>query len=385
MHRRSWPLAVLLSLLVQAGCSPSRSLEALFVLEDVAAGAEASRLKAKTPAPVRRTVDYTFEGHADIADVYRPGGGVAAKAVVVLVPGVVRLGKNDPRLVAFANTLARARFLVFVPDLANLRRLSIGSEDAGALARAIRYAVERSGVGERSSVGVVAFSYAAGPALLAAMSEEARHHVRFVYAVGAYYNLDMVVAYLTTGHHRQDAASPWVRSEPSPYALWVFIRSCAARLENEDDRLALTAAADAKLADPDADISDAMARLGPEGRAVIALIGNSDPMKAADLIAGLPAPVLAELRALDLAARDLAALEARVILIHGRDDRLIPYTESAALAAAIPGGRASLSIIGSLEHVDLQLSNIGDAISLWLAIGSLLEERDRMPRPSWSE
>lgn len=378
-------MAVLLSLLIQAGCSPSRSLEALSVLGDIAAGAEASRLKAGTAEPVRETISYTFEGQADTADVYRPGGDAVPDAIVVLVPGVVRLGKDDPRLVAFANTLARARFLVFVPDLANLRRLTIASEDAAALARAIRYVAERGGVGERASVGVVAFSYAAGPALLAAISDGARQHVRFVYAVGGYYSLDMVVTYLTTGHHRQNATRPWIRSEPSPYALWVFVQSCAVHLENEDDRRLLATAANARLADPQADVSGLLSGLGPEGQAVIALIGNPDPEKAESLIARLPAPVLAELRALDLASRDLAPLEARVILIHGRDDRLIPHTESMALAAALPAGRASLAIIDSLEHVDLRLGNLGDAFSLWSAISSLLQERDRMPRPSWRD
>lgn len=385
MCRSLWLLALLLSLLAQAGCSPSRSLEALYVLGDIAAGAEASHLKTSTPEPVRQTIDYTFEGRRDIADVYRPGGDAAAEAVVVLVPGVVRQGKDDPRLVAFANTLGRARFLVFVPDLSNLRDLAVGSEDAVTLARAIRYAAGRGGIGKRASVGVVAFSYAAGPALLAALSEEVRHHVRFVYAVGGYYSLDMVVTYLTTGHHRQDAIHPWMRSEPSPYAQWVFVRSCAARLANDEDRKLLTAAADARLADPQADISVLLSRLGPEGRAVIAPFANSDPERVADLISGLPAPVLAELRALDLASRDLSPLEARLVLIHGRDDRLIPYTESVAMAAALPAQRATLSIIDSLEHVELRPGNIGDAISLWSAISSLLADRDRMPRPSWRD
>jgi len=378
-------LVAVLSVLLQAACSPPRSIEALLVVADIAAGPDASQLKTTTAPPVRKTIRYAFEGHLYSADIYWPGGGDTAKAVTVLVPGVVRLGKDDPRLVAFAHTLARARFLVFVPDLVNLRQLNVSSTDAAALALAVRYVALRTGVGKEASVGMMAFSYAAGPALLAAMAEETRETVRFVYAVGPYFNIETVVTYLTTGHFRQDAAGAWRNSAPSPYATWVFIHSCAARLDDPNDRHILTAIADIKLADPDAEISDLLAQLGAEGRKVHALLANSDPEDVPGLIAGLPGPVLSQLRALDLSTRDLGDLKARLILIHGRDDLLIPHTESIALAAALHGNQNRLFIVDSLKHVELQFTGISGVFKLWQAVRMLLEERDRMPRPLWRE
>ena len=47
-------------------------------------------------------------------------------------------------------------------------------------------------------------------------------------------------------------------------------------------------------------------------------------------------------------ARDL---KARLILIHGRDDRAVPYTESLRLAAA-RRERTTLVLVGVLEHVE---------------------------------
>jgi pimeloyl-ACP methyl ester carboxylesterase len=143
--------------------------------------------------------------------------------------------------------------------------------------------------------------------------------------------------------------------------------------------------ADAKIANPAATISDLLARLGPQGRKVHALLANSDPEKVPELIAGLPGPVLSELRALDLSARNLGDLKARLILIHGRDDLLIPQTESIALAAALDGDQSRLFIVDSLKHVELQFTSISDVFKLWRAVRTLLEERDRMPQPSWSE
>jgi hypothetical protein len=380
-----WKLAVVLAVLLQAGCSQPRSIEALLVVADIAAGPGESRLQTTTASPVRKTISYAFEGRVYAADVYWPGGGDTAEAVTVLVPGVVRLGKDDPRLVAFAHTLARARFLVFVPDLVNLRQLNVNSTDATALARAVRYVASRAGVGREASVGMMAFSYAAGPALLAAMVEETRETVRFVYAVGPYFSIETAVTYLTTGHFRRDAGSPWSKSAPSPYATWVFIHSCAARLDDSDDRRILTAIADRKLVDADAEISSLLAQLGVEGRNVHGLLANTDPENVPGLIAGLPRPVLSELRALDLSTRDLDDLKARLILVHGRDDLLIPHTESIALAAALDGDRSRLYIVDSLKHVELQFTGISDVFKLWRAVRTLLEERDRMPRPLWTE
>ena len=83
--------------------------------------------------------------------------------------------------------------------------------------------------------------------------------------------------YLTTGHHRQNATRPWIRSEPSPYALWVFVQSCAVHLENEDDRRLLATAANARLADPQADVSGLLSGLGPEAYALLASFGDMTP------------------------------------------------------------------------------------------------------------
>ncbi len=92
-----------------------------------------------------------------------------------------------------------------------------------------------------------------------------------------------------------------------------------------------------------------------------------------------------QLRALDLSRRDFSDLEARLIVVHGRDDSLIPHTESRALAAALNGDSADLFIVDSVGHVELQFTGLADIYRLWRAVRILLEERDRMPRPSWQD
>ena len=105
---------------------------------------------------------------------------------MVLVPGVSPAGKDDPRLVAFAATLARARFRVLVPNLANLRELKVRPEDGRAIADAAHWL---SGQAPADwPLGVAAVSYAVGPALAALHEHGGGRAVDFVLAIGGYHD-----------------------------------------------------------------------------------------------------------------------------------------------------------------------------------------------------
>ena len=61
-----------------------------------------------------------------------------------------------------------------------------------------------------------------------------------------------------------------------------------------------------------------------------------------------------ELEGINPAARNLSQLQANVILLHGRSDNLIPYSESIALANALPADQVQLFLIDGLAHVNLR-------------------------------
>jgi hypothetical protein len=348
------------------------------VLGDVAAGAEPSTLKAGTPDPRRWQLAGSEAGDS-LGDLYWPGEPAAA--AIVLVPGAARLGKDDPRLVAFAHTLARARFAVLVPDIANLRTQRPSPDDAAPVAAAIRYLASCFEPAEDPSIGLAAISYAAGPALLAALAPATAEQVGFVFVIGGYYDIEAVVTFFTTGYYRVGPDGSWRHREPNAYGKWVFVRANAARLGSAEDRAALDAIAARKLADLEAEIADLRVGLGPEGRAVMALLDNRDPEQVPALIADLPAPIRSDLRALDLERRDFSQLPFDLILVHGRDDPIIPSTESQALAAAAPPDRVSLYLVNRLTHVDMGPARLLDGFELWQAVYRILAERDSLPAP----
>jgi len=360
-----------------SGCSPGRLMESMRVLADIGAGEGPSPLKEATSPPRRRPIAFEVDGRQHRADLYLPGD--EALASMVLVPGVAPAGRDDPKLVAFANTLARARFEVLVPDLPRLRALQVSGDDARVLADAAIHLDRRSA---NQPLAMTAISYAAGPAVAALFEPDMKGRVMLVITVGGYYDLQAVITFFTTGYYRAGAEAPWQYRRPNTYGKWVFVLSNAPRLDDPADTRALEAMARRKIGDPDADVSDLTEGLGPDGRAVEALLANRDPDQVPALLAALPPPIVAEVHALDLSRRDLRTVGAHFVLVHARDDPIIPETESIAFAAAAAPGRAELFLLEGLHHVDASDLDLIDKLKLLDAIYTVLSFRDGSGRPT---
>lgn len=381
--RVGWFLLIAaLTLPLLAGCAPKRHYEALLVLADIAAGNGPSRLKETTPSPRRQSIAFDMDGRVHSGDLYLPADAEPT-AGIVLVPGMVPEGKDEPRLVAFATTLARARFAVMVPDLSGYRQLRIHPSDARIVADAFAYLAGRAEFAPEGRVGLAAFSYGVGPALLAALEEDLRERVRFVVGVGGYHDLTRAARYLTTGYFL--AEERWQYLAPDDYGKLVLVSTAGAYVEAGDARI-FERIIERRLKDRTADLSDLAERLGPQGRAVYAFAVNADPESFASLYAALPQTMRTDMAALSLHNKDLTPVRARLILVHGRSDNLIPWPESAALAAAVHPSQSHLYLLHSiLGHVDLRLSHVlswrfltrdlPDIFSIWCAVDALLSER----------
>jgi len=357
----AWPPRLLLPLLLVAilglsACSLPRTYDTVLVLADLTAGERPSRLKETTATPQRIELRYSIESRARLADLYRPGTGVP-RAGLVLVPGAVAQGHREPLLVAFAHTLARAGFAVVVPEMAGFAQLQMHPRNAREVADAFAWLVAQPELAPGGRAGMVGVSYALGPALLAAIEPDIHERVRFILGIGGYYDLSATLRFVTTGWFEK--AGQWYTLKAHPYGQMVLVKSAIPYLADPNDRLLLAAMADRRIRDRAAALDDLVARLGLEGRAVHAFITNRDPTRFDALFAALPASMRQDLEGLDVSRQDLGRLGARLILVHGRRDRLIPYTESQALAAAVRPQQAELFLINhALGHVDLSLGHV---------------------------
>lgn len=358
---------VVLGLLAAAALGLSRpawrAVEAVVMLRDIGAALAMRSGEAAAPRTVR-------VGAAS-ADLYQRDA--TPKAALLLVPGLAPEGRNDRRLVDLAAALAGAGFAVLVPDIPSLSAQRVSPENVRQIAEALAFLS-----GPRSNLdgplGVAAISYAVGPALLATLEPGLEGKIDFLIGIGGYYDADAVIAYFTTGYYRGPGGA-WRRGRPNEYGKWLFVDANADRIEDARDRVTLKAIAGRRLADPAARIDDLVGLLGPEGTAVHELLANRDPSATPALIDALPATLRADLRALDLARRDLSGGPRRVILLHGRDDAIIPASESVALAAAL-AGRAELYLADNLAHAELKPGDWRDVLVLARAAYRVLSLRD---------
>lgn len=380
-----WGRAVgLIALLLLAACGP-RAEEGRMLLEDIEAGPAPSALKASTPTPHRQAVTWRIDGREHAGDLYLSAQRPMAR--MVLVPGLSPDGKDDLRLVALAQSLARVRFAVLVPEVPGLRDLRVGAEDARRIADAVIHLAERDIPGSaRGPVGLTAISYAVGPAVLAGLEPEVATRLDLLVGIGGYYDMDAVVTFMTTGGFRRaegtETAGAWRMGDPSPYGRWVFLAGNADRLDDPRDRALLREIAERRLDHPQAVIDDLTLRLGPEGQAVLDLLEADSPERVPSLIAALPETLRDEIAALSLRHRPLDRFPADALLIHGRSDPVIPASESARLAAALPEGRVRLVLVDRLDHVEFrERPGLADRLALLGAAQYLLSRRDRQAAP----
>ena len=347
--------------------------DATLALEDIAAGFGASRLKDQTSRPERHAIDFNIDGRAYQGDLYY--SSQKTRAGIVLVPGVVPQGKDDSRVVALANTLARLQFAVLVPDLQGVRNYRVRAHDVRKVADAFRHLNSQRDLVPQRRVGIAGFSYGAGPVLLAALEPDIRDEVDFVVTLGGYYDLHSIITYFTTGYFKTDPDGEWQYLQPSPYNKWVFTLSNADLVKRREDQASLRTLAHESLEYSETPLINSSANLAADAQALYQLVTNSDPARVPDLIRQLPDSILAELEGLNPASKDLASLQADVILVHGRSDSIIPYSESLALARALPPGQVKLFVVDGLVHVDVRIKS-QDVPLLLEAMEALLAKRE---------
>lgn len=320
------------------------------------------QIASRRPDPLVETVTFTSGAKTIVADVYRPAGD-GPHPGIVLNHGVADLGKDDPRLVNFADAVARVGFVALVPEFENLKGFRVRPSDVDEVVASYEYLAGLPEVNPER-VGLFGFSYAGGLAVLAASDPRIADRVRFCFLLGSYYDLENVVAYMTTGMYRRDGE--WTYLEPQNSGRWAFLINSSYLIEHEGDREALVEIAHAKWDDPDSDVDALVESLRDEGRRAYDLMVNDDPERTRALIDGLSPRVRDYFDALSLEGR-IDRLEAHLIIGHGRDDNLIPYTESLLLAEGVPpAASVHLAILESFHHVDLKLGE-GEGPGAFLA------------------
>lgn len=288
--------------------------------------------------------------------VARPAGEGPWPALV-FGNGAVPTGSREPAVGRMAAGLARAGYLVYVPEVPGLRSGEISPETASATVRVARAVADHPDTLD-GRVGLVGVSVGASLVLLAAQDEGLRERVSVVAAVAPYANLEDVLRLATTDTHRDGGRL--LRYETPNYLRLVAARSLVSLLPPGDDRASLRLLLPRlehfyTLEDQSRDPLGALPTfraasgedLDPETRAVVELLTNTDPERFDALYAALPARTREQVRRLS-PANGMERLVAPVEIVTAPRDTYFPVSEQEALARTSPEVR--VTVTPALDH-----------------------------------
>jgi dienelactone hydrolase len=351
MKKRTLLLVLFLALLaIFSVIYGERTFQSLLLLNELLNFGKPGWLERTSPRPMIKEVSWEGPPGLMKADLYLPHLE-GKRGGILLNHGVIDTGKDDPRLKRFASVLCSAGFVVFVPDLKGMRSFRIAPSDIEEIEAAFSHLLSRQEV-RPDSCGLFGFSYGAGPTIIAACRPEIREKVRFVVSFGGYYDLKNVLSFIATGHFEFQGHRYF--RKPQEYGKWVFLANNLDWVESSEDRAVLRKILKVKLRDEHAPIDSFLSQLGGEGRNVLNLLSHADPSQTESFIRKLPPAIRSSMTALSLAP-SLKDLRASLILAHGEDDDLIPFTETLRLARAAPHPeKVCMKILKTFSHIDAE-------------------------------
>jgi pimeloyl-ACP methyl ester carboxylesterase len=267
---------------------------------------------------------------------------------MVFLNGVTRRGRFHPTVRRLARALARAGYLVAVPDPPGLRTGTLSTRTLAGAEAAIG-AVCRRADARGGRVALFGVSVGGSLALLAAEDPKLAPCIRLVVALAPYTKLADVVRISTTATYVEDHAVHRYRSKP--FAALVAARSLVAALPSGADRSLLAR----RLGGVSDNAHDPLALLRtlPRGglrsetRSLLRLLTNRDPGRFDALYAAIPNKIrrtVALLSPLEGAGK----LRARVLIASAPHDKYFPPEQSRELARH--ARRVELTVTPTLQH-----------------------------------
>lgn len=310
---------------------------------------EQGALSWVTATPSVRSLQIPSGAGTITADLYFLPNG-RKRGAILLTHGIIEAGKDDPRLIRFAHALARTGFAVLVPELKGMKSLKVLMSDVEDIVVSFRYLAALHDLVDEEKVGLLGFSYAAGPTLMSAANPEIRKRVKFVASFGGYYDPINVIRFITTGYYEYGEERGVLK--PEPYGKWVFFINNLDYVESLKDRSLLEKIFTLEQEGKREKIKPYSEQLSPQGASLYELLINHDPRRVEALVEKIDPRVRGYLEKLSMAPV-MPSIQAYLIIGHGTTDPLIPYTESLRLADAAPDKRkVHMAILRLFSHVD---------------------------------
>lgn len=333
-------LSLLVIIAILFAAEIRRGFLAGLLLVDTVREPEQAVMEKFFPAPAVEKLSVPSRGMRVSADLYIPRRK-GQLVPLLLVHDASAAGKADERIVSFAGNLARAGFLVLVPDLEALRSFRLRLSDTEDIVQCFRTLIRQERV--RAGGCMIGFGFGAGPLLIAAADRRISGQVGTIAAFGGYGDLRAVLQYGLTGSYEYSGRSG--RQRPDHAVRWTLAYRNLDLLALHDERETMQRIMEKQFRLETADVPRLVRGLGPDGRAVYQFIRNTDPERFTPLYENLPTK-LREYVHLMSPARVVKSLKAELFLAHAEDDYQVPSTESRRIADAVgEPGRVTVAVL----------------------------------------
>ena len=324
-----------------------------------------------TDDPIRQEVSYPIPSGQGVADLYTPTGE-GEYASVLLFLGVNPAGRDDDRVVNLANALARSGMVVMIPWSDTMTQKRIETTEIENLVSAYQYLLDLDMVDpERAGMG--GFCVGASLAMVAAQDRRIRDQVSFFNSFGGYYDMADLLRSISSESRAYDGAvEPW---NPKSLTREVFTTHLIEGVEDNGERELLTRhfIEGAQIAE------ESIAALSPGASAAYRLLKGTSYEEAGALLGELSPKTLEFIRRVS-PSTNINQLKARVLIMHDREDRLVPAEESRRLEDRIAkSGNVYRTEFSFFQHVTPSRSvsppvSAREAIKLFLHMYNIVKE-----------
>jgi dienelactone hydrolase len=305
----------------------------------------------------------------------------AGRQAVLLVSGLHAAGIDEPRLTALARRLAESDVIVVTPEIPELARFDVNPVVTDHIEDATLWLATTSGLASDGRVGLMGISFSGGLAVVAAGRPSLKGRLRYVFSFGGHDDLARVLEYLCSGRGEDSMRSP----PPHDYGVAVVTLTVAERLVPPEQvgplrdavRRFLWASYLDVVDKPRAQREFAALREIPltmpePSSSLLELVNDRDVERLGPLLSPYVAdyasdPALSPARS--------PAPSAPVYLLHGREDTVIPASESRRLAGRLQAHGVRLLVTDLISHAEADRpAHVLDILKLASFWGSLLEQ-----------
>ena len=295
-----------------------------------------------------------------------PAQRTGALPAWIAVGGVSRMGRFHPQLVRFAQALSSTGAAVLIPEIPEWRSLDVSPRVATPTIRASLDLLAKRTEVRPGKVGLIGFSFGAPQVAISATYDDLAEQVAGIVLFGGYCCLERTVVCQLTGTHEWEGVD--YELNPDPYGRWVMASRHLTDVAGHEDagdvaaalRRLAAAASDRRIPawDPfhDKMMGELRLALPAKRRSLFDLFATPTTCPRPDrdechaMAVSLTAACV-RVEPLLEPGPYLSRVNVPTRLVHGRGDRLIPFTESMRLWERLPATpKRALTVTGLFNH-----------------------------------